>query len=56
MENLISISGYQLVSVFICGMLFYVLINLLDEFMPKLFKWIYLKIKALLKKENKECE
>lgn len=56
MENLISISGYEMISIFICGMLFYVVINLLDEFMPKFFKWLYLKIKGLFKKKNKECE
>lgn len=56
MESLITISAYELVSIFICGMLFYVVIRLLDEFMPKLIKWIYLKIKGLFKKKDKEIE
>lgn len=54
MENLITISAYEIISIFTCGMLFYVVINLLDEFMPKLIKWIYLKIKGLFKKKDKE--
>lgn len=50
----ILITGYQLISVLMAGMFFYVIIKTLDDYLFKAIKWIYLKIKGLFKKNKKE--
>lgn len=57
-DTTILITGYQLISVFVGGMFFYVVIKTLDDYLMKAIKWIYIKIKGLFnknKKENNTC-